>query len=34
MTTNNLKCEIDLHAEANSETNEKFNLLSVNSVSA
>jgi len=33
MTSNNFECEMDFHAEANSQTNEKFNLLSANTVS-
>jgi len=32
MTSNNLQCEMDFHAEANSQTNEKY-LISANKVS-
>jgi len=34
VTSNSLQCEIDFHAEANFQTNEKFNLHSANKVSA
>jgi len=33
MTSNNLRCEMDFHAEANSIQNKKFNLHSANKVS-
>ena len=33
MTSNNLQCEMDFHAEAKSRRNEEFNLLSANKVS-
>jgi len=33
MTSNNLQCEMDFHAEANSIQNKKFNLHSANKVS-
>jgi len=32
MTSNNLQCEMDIHAEANSRKNDKLNLLSANEV--
>jgi len=32
MTSNNLQCKMDLHAEANSQTKLKFYLLSENNV--
>jgi len=32
MTSNNLQCEVNFYAEANSPTKQKFNLLSVNKV--
>jgi len=32
MTSNNLQCEMDFYAKANSQKNEKFNLLSANKV--
>jgi len=34
MTSNNSQCEMDLHAEANSRKNWKWNLLSANNVFA
>jgi len=33
MTSNNFQYEMGFHAEANFQTNEKFNLLSANKVS-
>jgi len=33
MTSNKLQCETNFHAEANSQKNEKFNLLSANKIS-
>jgi len=32
MTSNNLQCEMEFRAEANSRQNEKFHLLSANKV--
>jgi len=33
MTSNNLKYKMDFHAEANSQTKRKFNLLPANKIS-
>jgi len=33
MTSNNLRCEMDFHAERNTRQHEEFNFLSANKVS-